>query len=146
MLTVDVEGGGSGIVEVSDSIMAMLEGCEHFKGAATSVGELGDCVGRGSALDLDGVHDNVSNFEGAERAARVSSVGRFEAPVFGQVPEDLDGEEGLALAEAEELVEVVDLDFVWRGDGDGLKVAVDGEAEWATNGWDTADDIGAVNG
>ena len=60
--------------------------------------------------------------------------------------EDFSGKNRLALAEAEEVVQVVDAVIVWEDVGDGCQVTVKRKAERSANGRDAADDVSAING
>ena len=60
--------------------------------------------------------------------------------------EDFGDKNRLALAKAEEVVQVVDSVIIWEDVGDGCQVTVKRKAEWLANCQDAANDVGAING
>lgn len=85
-------------------VVAVSEDFSNHIGSAFGVGEFGDLVGGGAALDLDLSGDNVVDFEEVRVAMEVSVVGGCKTTVFSKEAEDLSGEDGLRLAETEKFV------------------------------------------
>ena len=73
-------------------------------------------------------------------------MGGCEASVFSEAAEDFGGETGLRVAEANEFEEIRSSGVVSEGCGGCGKVAINGEAKGVTDGWNAANDVGAVDG
>lgn len=132
-------------MEGLELVVAVLEDGSDSKRASASVGEFGDGAGGAGAVEFHGCVDDVVDLKGSEVPVRVGAVCCFEAAVFGEDSEDFGGEDGLALAEAEEVVEVVHLG-VRRWDlGNCCEIAVKRESEGSADSWDAANDVGAIN-
>ena len=142
----EFQGGSVGEVQPLDFVGGVGEGFRNDKGSAAIEAQLANPFNAGIALYLDFGRDNVTHFVGDQIAGGVGSVCGVESSFLSEVTEDLSGEHGLSLAQAEELIQVVGSVVVVEDGGKFREVAVDGESEGASNGRHAADDVSAVNG
>ena len=72
-------------------------------------------------------------------------MSRSQASVLGGMAQNLNGEGGLGVAQAEKFTKIGGMSVIGKMAGDGREVAVNREAEGSADGGNTSDDVSTIN-
>ena len=120
---------------------------DDSEGATDLIGELGDTVELGAALDLHASEDKIASSEAKSRAPGIDAITVSMAAIFDDEDDDFAGEVDVLAC----MLDVLEDRSAWIGQGasrDGA-IGVESEVEWefefSSHGWDAADDVRAVD-
>jgi len=136
--------GGVGAIVGTDNVGAMVGGAKNFERATLLVAEFGDASMLGRALNGDAGLDKIADLKETLVNGAVGAGTVVFATVQSENLEDFGGESGVGLPEAE--VVMNGRKFTKYGDGRCGERKVERKGKSATDGGDTAWDVGAIDG